>query len=632
MVQAEQKYFLIDFDSTFIKSEGLEELAKVALKNNPDYQSIINTIVELTNKGMDGTLPFSQTLAARLKLINANKFHVEIVAKKLRKQISSSILRNKNFFKKYKNDIYIISSGFKEFILPVVKDFGIAEDHIYANTFTYTSDGFIKGIDVKNPLAKNNGKINQVKKLGFKGELYIIGDGYTDYQLKEKGLVKKFIAFTENIEREYVTKNADIVAPSFDEFLYVNKLPMSISYPKNRISVLLLENIHNDAVINFEKEGFQVKTLEGSISEEELKQQLKDVSLLGVRSRTSLTKSILEYAPKLMGVGVFAIGTNHIDLKSSASKGVAVFNAPFSNSRSVVELAMGELIILMRRVFDKSVKMHNGVWEKNATGCHEIKGKTLGIIGYGNIGAQVGLMAESLGMKVIFYDKFDKPVLGNAQKTKSFEELLKKSDAISLHVDGNASSRNLIGEKQFKLMKPGVIFMNLSRGPVVDIKALVENIKNGKVAGAGIDVFPEEPKNNREPFISELQNLPNVILTPHIGGSTEEAQKDIARFVSDKLIDYINTGNSYLSVNLPNLQLPEQGRVHRLLHLHKNVPGILAQINGVLANNHINIVGQYLKTQDDLGYVITDVDKKYDRKVIGILKQIPETIRFRVLY
>ena len=632
MNQTNQKFFLIDFDSTFIKSEGLEELAKISLQNNPNYKEIINKIVALTNQGMEGTLPFSHTLSERLKLIEANKSHIALATKKLRKNISSSILRNKKFFKKYKNNIFIISSGFKELILPVIKDFGILENHVFANTFIYNPDGSIKGVDLKNPLSQDDGKIKLVKKLKVKGDLYIIGDGFTDYQLKEKGLVKKFIAFTENIEREFIMEKADVVAPSFDEFLYVNNLPMSISYPKNRISVLLLENIHNDAVVNFEKEGFSVKTLEGGLNDEELKKYLQNVSLLGIRSRTSINKTILQNAPKLMGIGVFAIGTNHIDLKTSASGGVAVFNAPFSNTRSVVELVIGEIILLMRKAIDKNTKMHNGIWEKKAAGCHEVKGKTLGIIGYGNIGAQVGVIAESLGMKVIFYDKFDKLILGNAQKAKSLEELLKKSDAVTVHVDGNSSSKNLIGEKQFKLMKPGVVFINLSRGPVVDIKALVENIKSGKISGAGIDVFPNEPKNNKEPFVSELQNLPNVILTPHIGGSTEEAQKDIAHFVSNKLIDYINTGNSYLSVNFPNLQLPEQGRAHRLLHLHKNVPGILAQINGILADNHINIVGQYLKTHDQLGYVITDVDKKYDKKVINILKEIPETIRFRVLY
>lgn len=632
MPKTNQKFYLIDFDSTFIKSEGLDELAAVALQKNKKREEVLNKIKSLTQAGMDGKIAFGKSLKNRIELLKANRTHVEKTAKILKKNISSSILRNKSFFKSYSENIYIISGGFKEFILPVVKPFGIKEDHIFANTFIFDKKGNIRGVDQTNPLAHDNGKATLVKSLKLDGEIIVIGDGYTDFQLKEAGLVKKFIAFTENIEREIVTKKADHIVSSFDEFLYVNNLPMSISYPKNRISVLLLENIDNNAVINFEKEGYKVTYYEKSLPEEELIEKIKDTSILGVRSRTVITPSLIQHANKLLALGVFAIGTNNIHLPSLTQKGITCFNAPYSNTRSVVELVLGEIIMLMRHVFEKSTKMHEGIWEKSAKGSYEVKGKTLGIIGYGNIGTQLGLVAESLGMHVYFYDKVEKLILGNAKKCESLEELLKKSDVVTIHVDGNVSNKNLINEKLFSLMKEGVIFINACRGFVVDEEALIANLKKGKIRGAAIDVFPKEPKSNKDPFLSELRKFPNVILTPHIGGSTEEAQANIAQYVSQKLIEYINTGSTFLSVNIPNTQLPEQGKSHRLLHMHKNVPGVLAQINNTFANNHINILGQYLKTNDEIGYVITDVDDKHDKKFLEILKKIPDTIRFRVLY
>lgn len=632
MKKIKQTYFLLDFDSTFINREGLEELAKIALQHNPQKNYLFEKIESLTNQAMEGEIPFAQSLSERLKLLPANRSHIEKVTRLLKKNISTSIKGNKKFFKTYKSNIYIISGGFREFIVPIVKTFGIAEDHVFANTFIFDAEERIIGFDKKNPLSQNEGKIKLVKSLKLDGDIYVIGDGYTDYQLKKLGLVKEFIAFTENIEREIVTKEADHIAPSFDEFLYVNTLPMSISYPKNRIKVLLLENIENDAVINFEKEGYAVEFSTKSLSEEELIKKIRNVSILGIRSRTVITQNLLQHANHLMAVGTFTIGINHIDLHTTAQKGTAVFNAPYSSARSVAELTIGEMIILMRSIFEKSANLHQGIWNKSTKGNYELKGKTLGIIGYGNIGVQVGLLAEALGMKVLFYDVVEKQKFGNMQKCESLQKLLKTSDIITLHVDGRMSNANLISEKEFRLMKAQAFFLNASRGSVVDINALVKHLKNGHLGGAAIDVFPKEPKSNDERFISELQQFPNVILTPHIGGSTEEAQKNIGHFVSQKIIDYVNTGNTYLSVNIPNLQLPEQGKHHRLLHIHRNTPGVLAQINGILAEKHINILGQYLKTNEEIGYVITDINKKYDAKVLDILKQIPNTIRFRVLY
>lgn len=624
--------FIIDFDSTFISLETLDELCKITLKKNPQRKNLIEEFEELTKKTMDGEVSFRESLTARVKLLNANRSHIDTLIKKLSKKISKSVIRNKAFFKKYGDKIYIVSGGFKEIIFPIVKNFNIPESNVFGNTLKFDKKGNITGFDKSNLLSQDNGKIKQLKKLRLKGEHYVIGDGYTDYELKEAGIAHKFFAFTENVEREIVASKADHVTPSMDEFLYLNKLPMSISYPKNRIRVLLLENIHSDALNIFKKEGYQVESVSKSFDEKELLNKIKDVSILGIRSKTHITPGVLRNANRLISIGAFCIGTNQIDLNECLRKGIAVFNAPFSNTRSVVELALAEIIMLMRNIFEKSNMLHKGIWDKSAKGSYEIRGKKIGIIGYGKIGSQLSVLAEDLGMEVYYYDVVDKLALGNAKKCNTLAELLKKTDIITLHIDGSLRNTNFIGEKEFKLMKAGVIFLNLSRGHVVDIDALVKNISAGKVRGASVDVFPDEPTGNEEKFISDLQNLPNVILTPHIGGSTEEAQKNIAGFVPAKIIDFINSGNTYYSVNFPEIQLPAFANAHRLIHIHENVPGILARINNVLANNNINIIGQYLKTNELVGYVITDISKKYNPQVIHDLKKIPHTIKFRILY
>ena len=404
------------------------------------------------------------------------------------------------------------------------------------------------------------------------------------------------------------------------------------SYPKSRLKALLLENVHPDAVERFKKEGYGLELSPKKLSEDELCEKMKDVAVLGIRSKTEVTKKVLDNSPRLLAIGAFGIGTNQIALDECSKRGIAVFNAPFSSTRSVVELAIGDIIMLMRKAFDKSAKLHAGVWDKSSKNCFEIRGKKLGILGYGNIGTQLSIIAESLGMEVYFYDITEKLVLGSAHKCSSMDEVLKKCDVVTVHMNSSAHNKNLISKRELALMKEGAILLNLSRGSLVDVAALAESIKSGHIGGAGIDVYTNEPKSNNEPFVNELQNLPNVILTPHIGGSTEEAQRNIGEFVSTKMIDFINSGNTSLSVNIPNLQLPELKNAHRFIHIHHNSPGVLANINGMLANHKINILGQYLKTNESIGYVITDVSKEYKKAVIDGLKKIPHTIKFRVLY
>ena len=430
---------------------------------------------------------------------------------------------------------------------------------------------------------------------------------------------------------EKAADHADHVAPNLDEFLFVNDLPRSLSYPKNRIKILLLENVHPVAFDNLAEDGFAVELVDKSLTEDELIEKVKGVHVLGIRSKTQVTKRVLDAANKLLVIGAFCIGTKQIDLDYCKKRGVLVFNAPYSNTRSVVELAIGQIIMLMRFIFPRSTEMHGGVWNKTASESREVRGKNLGIIGYGNIGKQLSVLAEAMGMRVYYYDVDDKLALGNAIKCDTLEDLLNVSDVVSLHIDDNPANKNFIGEREINQMRRGAFLINLSRGFVLDIPVLVNALKDGRLSGAAVDVFPGEPKGNGK-FITELQNLPNVILTPHIGGSTEEAQRNIADFVPNKIMDYINSGNSVDAVNFPNIRLPKQQNAHRFLHIHRNVPGVMAHINEVLAQYDMNIVGQYLSTDSDVGYVITDLDKEYNKDVVKALKNVDHTIKFRVLY
>ena len=629
---SENKHFVIDFDSTFTQVEALDVLGEISLANDPDKNKNLAEVEALTDKGMKGEMSFRESLVERLRLLKANKSHLPDLVENLKERVSSSFVRNREFFNDYHENIYILSNGFKEFIVPIVAPYGVKPENVFANTFEYDEQGNIISFDHNNVLSSNNGKVEQLKKLNLKGDVYVIGDGYTDYEIKAAGLANKFYAFTENVERANILEKADHITPSLDEFLFVHNMNKAISYPKNRINVLLLENVHQDAVDIMKKEGYNVTVHPGAMDEDELCEKIKDVSIIGIRSKTHLTEKVLAHANRLIAVGAFCIGTNQIDLQACLKKGVAVFNAPYSNTRSVVELAIGEIILLMRNLPDKMRLMHEGKWDKSANNSFETRGKKLGIIGYGNIGAQLSVMAESVGFDVYYYDVEEKLPMGNVTKCNSLKELLETVDIVSLHVDGRKENKNLIGEKEFGYMKNNVTFINLSRGHVVDIKALKKNIESGKIMGAGIDVYPQEPKTNNEEFVSELRNLPNVILTPHIGGSTLEAQENIGNFVPGKIIEYINTGSTTNSVNFPNLQLPVLQNAHRLIHIHENRPGILAEINRILAGHDINIEGQYLKTNETIGYVITDIDKRYDKAVIKDLKGLKGTIRFRVLY
>ena len=394
---------------------------------------------------------------------------------------------------------------------------------------------------------------------------------------------------------------------------------------------LLLENLHPLATTILAERGFDVQARSGAMDEDELAESLTGTQLLGIRSKTQVTERVLAAAPDLLAIGAYCIGTNQIDLRAAAERGIAVFNAPFSNTRSVVELALAEIIALLRRLTERDHALHDGVWDKSADGAHEVRGRTLGIVGYGNIGTQLSVLAEALGMSVVFYDTAERPSLGNARRMNSLDDLLEIADVVSLHVDGRPGNAGLFGAPQFARMRDGATFLNLSRGFVVDYGALREAVLAGRISGAAVDVFPHEPKRRGESFDSELRGLPNVILTPHIGGSTEEAQESIGHFVSSKLRDYALTGSTTLSVNLPNLALEARTGAHRIAHLHRNTPGVLAGINQTLADHDVNIDGQLLATRGEYGYVVTDVGADLAPDVTTALASMEQTIRLRLL-
>jgi len=408
---------------------------------------------------------------------------------------------------------------------------------------------------------------------------------------------------------------------------------MKTSYPKEKIKFLFLEGVHPSGLRMLKTAGYSdIETVSGSLTENELIRKVKDVHLLGIRSKTQLTDAVLEAGKHLLGVGAFCIGTNQIDLDSCTRRGIAVFNSPFSNTRSVAEMVIAHCINLMRRMTEKNIAAHAGSWQKSSEHCFEIRGKTLGIVGYGHIGSQVSVLAETLGMNVIFYDVEPKLSLGNARPVRSLDELLKLADIVTLHVPETAVTRQMMNLQRLRKMKKGAYLINYSRGNVVDLSALRKQLETGAIGGAAIDVFPVEPKTNKDLFSTPLQGLPNVILTPHIGGSTMEAQENIGMDVTSKLIHFLENGTTTGSLSVPALTLPEYRGMHRLLHIHHNRPGVLGDINSRLSRLKVNILGQYLQTNREIGYVVTDCDPRFSKRAIEELRRVKHTIRCRSLH
>jgi D-3-phosphoglycerate dehydrogenase len=626
---ADAATWVFDFDSTLVDFETLERLADLSLEGVADAEARRAEIARLTDATMAGEVPFAEGLARRLALLPLTRDHVAAVAAEAVARLTSSVARNRAFFRDHADRIAIVSGGFDEVIAPVAEALGIAPGRVVANTLTYDAEGRVTGV-ADSPLLQPRGKALALQSMPR--PLVMIGDGWTDYEVRQAGVADRFYAFTEVVRRAPVVAAADAEVRSLDEVLHLEGLAGRWSYPRSRMRILLLEAIHPAAVERLEGAGYQVETIKGALGEDALMERIKGVHVLGVRSKTQVTARVLDAADRLMAVAAFCIGTNQIDLTAAADRGVAVFNAPYSNTRSVVELAVGVMIALMRDVADKSAAMHRGEWNKSAAGARELRGKTLGIVGYGAIGSQLSVLAEALGMRVVFHDLTERLALGNARRMASLEALLADSDVVSLHVDGRADNTALMGAAQLSRMKPGALLLNLSRGHVVDVGALAQALGSGRIGGAAVDVFPEEPATNADPFDSPLRGLRNVILTPHIGGSTEEAQEAIGAFAAERLLGYLNRGDTTFCVNLPNVQLAEVSGAHRILHIHRNQPGVLADLNQALAAAGLNILGQHLKTDERTGYVITDVDRDYDPEVLRGLRTVAGTLRFRMLH
>ena len=407
---------------------------------------------------------------------------------------------------------------------------------------------------------------------------------------------------------------------------------MKTSFPKEQIKVLLLENIHSVATDIFKSEGYQVENLPGALKEDELIERIRDAHILGIRSKTSVTERVLKEAKHLLTLGCFCIGTNQVELEAAKIRGIPVFNAPFGNTRSVAEMVIAEIIMLARCLGQRSSEMHQKTWKKVSTGCYEVRGKTLGIVGYGHIGTQVSTLAEALGMKVIFYDIVSKLPLGNARRANTLNEVLTDADFVTLHVPATPQTHYMMSNDQLSQMKNGSYLINASRGTVVEIEALAARLKSQHLAGAAIDVYPEEPESNTNSFATALQGIPNVILTPHIGGATEEAQSNIGEEVPTALIQYINSGSTGWSVNFPNLDLPPTKNSHRILNAHKNVPGVLREINRIVSDLGANINAQALTTEGEMGYLIIDTDKALSLEVKKAIETLPTSIKTRILY
>jgi len=623
---------IFDFDSTLVGFETLEALAKLALEGAPEAGAIRAEIAALTDQAMSGALGFDEALTRRLTLLPLTRDHVQVLAEQAVARLAPSVARNVETLRAHAERVVIVSGGFREVIAPVARHLGVPDARVLANDLTYDDTGRVTGVDRANPLSADGGKVTAIRALGLSGTVVMIGDGWTDAEVRLAGLADRFHAFCEVVRRPRVVEAADAVAVSLDEVLHAEGLIGRWSYPRSRIKVLLLESVHPAAVAALEEAGYSVECETGALDEDALIERLKGVHVLGLRSKTAVSERVIDAADRLMAVGAFCIGTNHIDLEAASRRGIAVFNAPYSNTRSVVELAIGLVITLMRGVADRSAAMHAGRWNKSARGSRELRGKTLGIVGYGAIGSQLSVLAEALGMRVIYHDLSERLALGNARPMMALDDLLAEADVVSLHVDGRAGNHRLIGAGELARMKPGAVLINLSRGHVVDIDALAEVMRAGRLGGAAIDVFPEEPRTNQDPFDSPLRGLANVILTPHVGGSTEEAQEAIGAFAASRLLGYLNRGDTTFCVNLPNAQLSDVQGAHRLLHIHQNQPGVLAALNLALSEAGLNILGQHLKTDGRTGYVITDVDRDYQAGALDVLKTVPGTLRFRALY
>jgi len=640
---------IIDFDSTIINAEGIELIIRKALEQvaEPERSQRLAQLAELTDKATNGDIPLEDAIRQRLQLTEITKQDVAAVAAQILDSINPMVRETVEALLQRGKRIAVFSTSFDDLVQPVTDELNIPRGSVFANSLIYDHGGRVAGVDESNPLFLSIGKVFMAERLKsqclLEGGTAVVGDGVTDLLIRRNNMAKMFVYFAGSYLHEDIRRQADFTVDRFDQLLPLfcsneelsNAVVESFSMPNNRAvpppvpKVVLLESIHDHAKDKLIRENFLVESHKGAWNTEELEQKARQANVLGIRSKTQISSEAIASLPDLWAIGAFCIGTDQIDLAAAAGAGIPVFNAPYSNTRSVAELVVGETIMLMRRIFEKSSAAHDGRWLKTASGCAEIRGKTVGIVGYGHIGSQVSVLLENLGMSVIFHDIVDKLPLGNAKRAASLHDLLERSDVVTLHVPETPETRHMIGKKEIGHMKRGSFLINSSRGSVVDLEGLREGMDSGHLAGAAIDVFPEEPGQPQDLFTTPLQNATNVILTPHIGGSTKEAQENIAAYVSEKLSRFLNSGSTIGAVNFPEVELPRVQETDRILHVHHNVPGVLAKINSVFARRDINVEGQILQTKGNIGYLIVDVNRYVSDHVLNLMSAITETIKVR---
>lgn len=604
-------WYVFDFDSTFTQVEAMEELASISLENDPEREVLIDKIKQLTDLAMEGKMPFSKSLKARIALLSAKKYHLNMLVNRLRKRVSPSFSRNKAFFKANKGRVIIISGGFKEFIIPVVKPYFIDAEQVYANTFVFDKKNNIIGADESNYLAQENGKVKLLKALKLSGKVVMVGDGYTDFQVYEAGEAHKFYAYTENISRAKVVSLAPLVAPSLDEILYQHKAPMALSYPRTRIKALLWGEATWEAEGRLKQEGYQIKKLASNVGLDTLKEAYSGSNIFLFDPQNPRLSKHLAACYQLpnqpLAAGIWGELTDNHIIDPLALKGCAVFGSAYAHTRSVAELALLYLLQLLRNKGE------------------ELLGKRLGLLGYGHSGSLISVLAAHLGMEVYYYDVADKPALGNAKRVKQVSDIFRKCELI-VNVAGLRFKDNfIIDEKAIRQMPQGAILVHLGYDETLVWEAAASALKAGKLGGFGADSLLKD-------YSSHFKGMANAILSFRRRLETKQTQQLIAEGLSERVLKYINTGNTQGSINMPVLHLPELQNSHRFIHIHRNEPGVLAQINSILAGYKINVTGQYLKTEEKVGFVITDVSKEYPEQTLKDLRAIKETIRFRVLY
>lgn len=633
---------LFDFDCCFLQQEAVEFLIELGLRkfDVTEQQFRLESLRSLAARTESYEVSRGQKMSQQLQISKINAADVKRASSLMETQLLPEVQMVVDYLKKNNRQIIVFSRAFQELVLPVTDMLEIPQRNVFTNRLIFGNESEIPAIDEANPLFLQSGKVYLAEFLNNQGRLLgptaVIGDSRADLSIRKSGVANYFIYFENLRTDETISEEADFAIQRLDQLLPLVTSPFLTNQKKTllaaeketkKFQTVLLENIHPIATTKLQTAQFGIQSFKHAPDSSELEQLAAHCNVLGIRSKTELRSDILEKLQDLYVIGCFCIGTDQVDLKAAARLGIPVFNAPYANTRSVAELVAGMAIMLMRDVLTKSTAAHQGQWLKKTTHACELRGKTVGIIGYGHIGSQVSILFEDLGLKIIYYDIVDKLPLGNARRMPSLELLLAEADIVTLHVPDTPETRGMMNARTINLMKAGAILINTSRGKVVDLAALKSAILAGRIVGAAVDVFPEEPGSNQDAFVCELQNLPNVILTPHIGGSTIEAQERIADEVSSKLINFLRTGATTGAVNFPEVELPLTSDSYRILHIHRNQPQVLAKIHNIFLQYRVNVTAELLKTRDSIGYLIVDIHQDTSAPVSELLSRLTETIR-----